>query len=123
MRKIFRFSAAGLAASLTAGLLSVFSAGQARAQNPSLPPSQQVSKPIVSEENPSSAVLTQEYCSACHSFQLVAAQRLDRATWEWVMDDMVEEFGAGWITAQEQRKIIDYLVKHYGPQPLGSKPE
>ena len=33
------------------------------------------------------------------------------------MQDMVEEFGAGWITAPEQHKIIDYLVQRYGPQP------
>ena len=113
MKKIACF----IAAALAAALMSVFSVGLARAQNPQPPASQPVSKPILSEENPSAAVLTQEYCSACHSFQLVAAQRLDRATWEWVMQDMVEEFGAGWITAPEQHKIIDYLVQRYGPQP------
>jgi len=75
-----------------------------------------VQKPVIHEANPGPEVLTREYCSACHSFQLVQAQRLNRATWEWVMEDMVEQFGAGWITPPEQTVIIDYLVEHYGPE-------
>ena len=31
-------------------------------------------------------------------------------------EDMVEQFGAGWITPPEQTAIIDYLVAHYGPE-------
>lgn len=75
-----------------------------------------VEKPLLSEENPPPAVLTREYCSACHSFQLVESQRLNRATWEWVIADMVGKFGAGWITPTEQTIILDYLVEHYGPK-------
>lgn len=55
-------------------------------------------------------------CSACHSLDLPRSQHLDRQTWRWVMDDMVNEFGATWITETQQRKIIDYLVEHHGPQ-------
>ena len=75
-----------------------------------------VQKPEIADENPGPDVLTHEYCAACHSFRLVEAQRLNRATWEWVMEDMVEKFGAGWITLDEQKIIIDYLVEHYGPE-------
>ena len=32
------------------------------------------------------------------------------------MEDMVEQFGAGWVTPQEQTAIIAYLVEHYGPE-------
>jgi hypothetical protein len=55
------------------------------------------------------------YCSACHSLELVQSQRLTRPDWEWVMEDMVGKYGGSWITPQEQKQIIDYLVEHYGP--------
>lgn len=54
-------------------------------------------------------------CSVCHSLELPMAQRLDRANWEAVVDDMVEKFGAKWIVGEERRIIIDYLVENYGP--------
>ncbi len=74
-----------------------------------------ITRPEISVENPTPKLLTREYCSACHSFQLVEKQRLNRATWEWVMEDMIIKFGAGWITQEEQIVIIEYLVQHYGP--------
>lgn len=59
--------------------------------------------------------LFETHCSACHSLELPRSQRLDRNTWRWVVDDMVNEFGATWITEEQQDVIIDYLVKNYGP--------
>jgi len=76
--------------------------------------------PVTRPEIPIEAVtperLTHAYCSACHNFLLVRKQRLNRAMWQWVMDDMVVKFGAGWITPEEQEIIIDYLVQRYGPE-------
>ena len=54
------------------------------------------------------------YCSPCHSLELVHAQKLDRTTWEWVMEDMVKKYGATWIAPEEQEIIIDYLTANYG---------
>lgn len=56
------------------------------------------------------------YCGACHSLELPRSQRLDRATWAWVISDMVEKFGAVWLTEEDQALILDYLVAAYGPQ-------
>jgi hypothetical protein len=67
--------------------------------------------------NTNPKALFETHCSACHSLELPRSQRLDRKTWQWVMDDMVNTFGATWITEQQQRLIIDYLVKNYGPDP------
>lgn len=75
-----------------------------------------VEPPSGSVEELGPEALTKRNCSVCHSFKLVENQRLDRATWEWVMDDMVNEFGAAWITEKDQKRIIDYLVDHYGPE-------
>ena len=57
----------------------------------------------------------QTHCGTCHSLSLPRSQRLDRANWKWVIDDMVNEFGATWISDEQQALILDYLVQHYGP--------
>jgi hypothetical protein len=44
----------------------------------------------------------------------VEQQRLDRANWEWVMDDMIDKYGATWIDPVLRERIVDYLVEHHG---------
>ncbi len=61
------------------------------------------------------AQLFETSCSNCHSLDLPRSQRLNRATWEWVVSDMVNKYGATWLTEQEQTIIIDYLAANYGP--------
>jgi mono/diheme cytochrome c family protein len=63
----------------------------------------------------SPAQLFQTNCGACHSLDLPRSQRLDRDTWRWVVDDMVNQFGATWITEDQQEIIVDYLAENYGP--------
>jgi cytochrome c5 len=55
------------------------------------------------------------HCSVCHSYALVAQQRLDRANWDWVMEDMIDKYGATWISPRLRARIVDYLVEHHGP--------
>jgi hypothetical protein len=55
------------------------------------------------------------HCSVCHSYRLVEQQRLDRANWDWVMDDMIDKYGATWIDPSLRERIVDYLVAHHGP--------
>ena len=56
------------------------------------------------------------YCGACHSVDLVESQRLSRDDWAWVMQDMVDDYGGGWIKPDEQKIIIDYLAENFGPK-------
>ncbi|HEY7520603.1 MAG TPA: hypothetical protein VIE36_20120 [Methylomirabilota bacterium] len=56
------------------------------------------------------------HCSVCHSYGLVEQQRLDRANWDWVMDDMIDKYGATWIDPRLRQRIVDYLVEHHGPE-------
>ncbi|MFZ0256166.1 MAG: hypothetical protein WAN46_11080 [Gammaproteobacteria bacterium] len=76
---------------------------------------------LAQEETPSAERLAEgkkrfeAYCGTCHSLELPKSQRLNRANWEWVMDDMVNQYGATWLTAKDQELIIDYLVSAYGP--------
>lgn len=60
--------------------------------------------------------LFDKHCGVCHSLDLPRSQRLDRATWEWVISDMIDQYGASWITEEEQKRILDYLVEVYGPE-------
>jgi mono/diheme cytochrome c family protein len=55
------------------------------------------------------------HCGTCHSLALPKSQRLNRANWKWVIDDMVNQFGATWITDAQQALILDYLAENYGP--------
>ena len=80
---------------------------------PILPPTP---KPEAASGEVPAEQLYQWYCAACHSLELVESQRLSRADWEWVMEDMVTKYGGSWITADEQAGIIDYLVEHHGPK-------
>lgn len=63
----------------------------------------------------SSEQLFETHCGACHDLELPRSQRLDRDTWRWVVDDMVNKFGATWITENQQDRIVDYLTENYGP--------
>lgn len=56
------------------------------------------------------------HCGVCHSLALPRSRRLDRATWQWVIDDMVNEFGAEWLTEEDQKLFLEYLVTTYGPE-------
>jgi hypothetical protein len=60
--------------------------------------------------------VVQGHCSVCHSYSLVEQQRLDRANWDWVMDDMIDKYGATWIDPALRERIVDYLVRHHGPE-------
>ena len=58
-------------------------------------------------------VLFTATCGACHTLDKATGQRLNRADWEWVMDDM-ESYGMIWLTPVQRESIVDYLVDNYG---------
>jgi cytochrome c5 len=68
--------------------------------------------PATAPELPADVV--RGHCSVCHSYSLVEQQRLDRANWDWVMDDMIDKYGATWIDPVLRERIVDYLVEHHG---------
>ena len=52
-------------------------------------------------------------CIPCHSAEMVAQQRLDRATWEAIVDRMIG-YGAP-ITPETKPLILRYLETRLGP--------
>jgi len=53
-------------------------------------------------------------CNACHSFRLVAQQRLSRARWDELLDWMVEEQGMPRLAPEDRALILDYLAFAFG---------
>lgn len=53
-------------------------------------------------------------CSACHSLAIVKQQRLSRATWDELLDWMVEEQGMAAQPPERRALILDYLTTHFG---------
>ena len=52
-------------------------------------------------------------CVICHSLEIVAMQRQDRAGWEAIVDRMVS-YGAP-IPPDDKSVILDYLATYLGP--------
>ncbi|MGI9499134.1 MAG: hypothetical protein ACR2P3_03790 [Geminicoccaceae bacterium] len=53
-------------------------------------------------------------CHPCHSFRLVAQQRLSRKHWDETLDWMVEEQGMPEMEDEERELVLDYLEANYG---------
>lgn len=96
-----RRSTAVLPVALVAGLAVGLASGRPAAQpaNP-LPPGEHM--PLVLGA-----------CIPCHSAEMVAQQRLDRATWQAIVDRMIS-YGAP-ITPETRPLILDYLATRLGP--------
>ncbi|MDE0173513.1 MAG: hypothetical protein OXM60_08745 [Defluviicoccus sp.] len=60
-------------------------------------------------------------CGACHSMKLVAQQGLSRSTWEEVLVLMVEEHEMAELEPEDERLVLDYLAKFYGPDRLARR--
>ncbi len=57
--------------------------------------------------------LFEQNCAACHSLTVATNQNLNRADWNWVLDDM-EDYGLTWLTDEQREQIVDYLVANHG---------
>lgn len=49
------------------------------------------------------------FCTACHSFKLVAAQGMSRDRWNDTLDFMVSRHKMPDVQGQDREKILDYL--------------
>lgn len=60
-------------------------------------------------------------CGACHSMMLVTQQGLSRSTWEEVLVLMVEEQEMAELDPEDEKLVLDYLAKFYGPDRLARR--
>lgn len=63
------------------------------------------------------------FCTACHSFKIVAAQRMSRERWDESLNWMVERHRMPEVKGEERDKILDYLAAAFPErtQPGGWK--
>lgn len=50
------------------------------------------------------------FCTACHAFKIVAAQRMSRTRWNDTLNDMVTRHNMPEIQGDDRQKILDYLA-------------
>ena len=60
-------------------------------------------------------------CGACHSMKLVAQQGLSRSTWGEVLVLMVEDHEMAELEPEDERLVLNYLEKFYGPDRLARR--
>lgn len=53
------------------------------------------------------------FCTACHSFKLVAAQGMSRERWDESLTWMVSRHNMPDVQGEDRRKILDYLEKAF----------
>ena len=49
------------------------------------------------------------FCTACHSFKIVAAQGMSRGRWDESLDWMVQRHAMPKVEGKDREKILDYL--------------
>jgi len=62
------------------------------------------------------------FCGACHSFQIVAAQGMNRAMWDESLKWMVQRHNMPQLDKEELDVILDYLEATFPPKPSGGRP-
>jgi mono/diheme cytochrome c family protein len=55
-------------------------------------------------------------CTACHNFQLVAAQGQTRRQWEDTINLMVERHGMPALEGNDRKLVLDYLETAFPPR-------
>lgn len=60
-------------------------------------------------------------CRVCHDLSVPKSHHYDRANWEWVVDDMVNNYGATFITEEQQKLVVDYLAATQSPKQGGAR--
>jgi hypothetical protein len=57
------------------------------------------------------------FCTACHSFKLVAAQGMSRDRWDESLTWMVKRHSMPDVQGEDRKKILDYLEKAFPERP------
>jgi hypothetical protein len=62
------------------------------------------------------------FCGACHSFRIVAQQRLTRAQWDESMKWMVQRHNMPELDKEDMDLILGYIEKAFPAAPAGGRP-
>lgn len=59
------------------------------------------------------------FCTACHSFRIVAQQGMSRERWDESLDWMVERHKMPEVKGEDRSKILDYLAAAFPEKSRG----
>jgi hypothetical protein len=59
------------------------------------------------------------FCTACHSFKIVAAQGMSRSRWDESLDWMVQRHSMPKLDGEDRDKILEYLSAAF-PEKTGA---
>lgn len=103
------FSVAG-AVALAAGVLMLLSAAEGGAQTRRVAPVEDAPEQYPAHPNRDDAFY---FCTACHSFRIVAAQGMSRERWDESFDWMVERHNMPDVQGEDRKRILDYLASAF----------
>ncbi len=109
MVRLREFSVVG-AAALATGLLMLLSAAEGGAQTRPAAPVEEAPQQYPAHPNRDDAFY---FCTACHSFRIVAAQGMSRERWDESFDWMVERHNMPDVQGEDRKRILDYLASAF----------
>jgi len=109
-----RRKAAGALALAAAVLLGLLPASDGAAQTKRARPAEEGPEQYPDHPNRDDAFY---FCTACHSFKLVAAQSMSRDRWDESLTWMVKRHNMPDVQGEDRRKILDYLEKAFPERP------
>ena len=104
LRSAFRTTCAVV---LAAGLLALLSAVDGRAQTR---PVEEAPEQYPAHPSRDDAFY---FCTACHSFRIVAAQGMSRERWDESLDWMVQRHSMPDVQGEDRKRILDYLASAF----------
>jgi hypothetical protein len=104
----------GLLAVAAAIAASLLPAGEGAAQTTRTKPVEEGPEQYPGHPNRDDAFY---FCTACHSFKLVAAQGMSRGRWDESLTWMVKRHNMPDVQGEDRKKILDYLEKAFPERP------
>jgi hypothetical protein len=91
-------------------VLGLFAASDGEAQSKRVRPVEEGPEQYPEHPNRDDAFY---FCTACHSFKIVAAQGMSRERWDESLSWMVTRHNMPDVQGEDRRKILDYLEKAF----------
>ena len=102
-------------------IVAGLTAGAAVAQGASkTPPAPKVAAVPAKPADDADRALVEKQCGGCHGIDQVTAKTRNASEWAETIDQMIN-YGAQ-LSAEDNKRITEFLIAHYGPKDGAKKP-
>ena len=102
-------------------MVAGLTAGAAVAQGASkAPPAPKVAAVPAKPADDADRALVEKQCGGCHGIDQVTAKTRNASEWAETIDQMIN-YGAQ-LSAEDNKRITEFLIAHYGPKDGAKKP-